>query len=84
MQSITLRGHVSSDGIMHLQVPVGTPEADFEVMVIFQPIIKTESKKTPEELGWPPGFFERTFGSLRDEPIEREPQGELQEREPFE
>ena len=81
MQSITLRGHVGSDGIMHLQVPVGTPEADFEVMVIFQPIVKTESKKTPEELGWPPGFFERTAGSIPD--LERAPQGEYEVREPL-
>lgn len=36
--------------------------------------------KTPEELGWPPGFFERTAGCLKDEPLIRYPQGELQER----
>lgn len=36
--------------------------------------------KTPEELGWPPGFFERTAGSFEDEPLIRYPQGELQER----
>jgi hypothetical protein len=22
--------------------------------------------KTPEELGWPPGYFENVYGSLRD------------------
>ncbi len=32
--------------------------------------------KTPEELGWPPGYFEETYGSFRDEPLERGPQGE--------
>lgn len=36
--------------------------------------------KTPEELGWPPGFFERTAGCFEDEPLIRYPQGELQER----
>lgn len=36
---------------------------------------------TPEELGWPPGFFEETYGSLRDEPLERLPQGEFDERD---
>lgn len=40
----------------------------------------TANAKTPEELGWPPGFFERTAGCLKDEPLIRYPQGELQER----
>lgn len=29
---------------------------------------------TPEELGYPPDFFEKTAGSLADDPIERLPQ----------
>ena len=41
----------------------------------------TANAKTPEELGWPPGFFERTFGCLQDDPIVRWPQGEYEERE---
>jgi putative addiction module CopG family antidote len=32
--------------------------------------------KTPEELGWPPGFFEQTAGCLQDDPLVRYPQGE--------
>lgn len=83
MQSITLHSHVGEDGILQLSVPVGMTDVDLEVMVIVQPVVKKESAKTPQELGWPPNFFERTFGSLRDEPLEREPQGELQEREPL-
>jgi hypothetical protein len=31
--------------------------------------------KSPEELGWPPGYFESTYGSLRDVAMERPPQG---------
>ena len=31
-------------------------------------------------LGWPPGFFEQTFGSLIDAPLVREPQGEYETR----
>jgi hypothetical protein len=33
--------------------------------------------------GWSEGFFERTYGSWEGEPLEREPQPEYQEREPF-
>ncbi|MEH1923121.1 DUF2281 domain-containing protein [Nostoc sp.] len=38
-------------------------------------------QKTPEELGWPPGFFEQTAGCLADDPIQRYPQGEYEQRE---
>ena len=42
---------------------------------------KLEIAKTPEELGWTPGFFERTFGAGEGEPLVRQPQCELPERE---
>ncbi|WP_016951730.1 DUF2281 domain-containing protein [Anabaena sp. PCC 7108] len=41
-------------------------------------------QKSPEELGWPPGFFEETAGCLADDPIQRYPQGEYEEREQLE
>lgn len=40
--------------------------------------------KPPEELGWPTGFFEETAGCLADDPIQRYPQGEFEEREQLE
>ena len=84
MQSIKVRSHVGSDGILHLDIPVGVHDAELEVTLTVQPVDRQPEAKTPEELGWSPGFFEKTFGSLRDQPLEREPQGELQEREPLE
>lgn len=79
MQSITLRSHVGPDGILHLNIPVGLHDAEIEVTVTVQPVT-TAKAKTPEELGYPPDFFERTAGSFKDEPLVRYPQGELQER----
>ncbi|WP_157453399.1 hypothetical protein [Coleofasciculus chthonoplastes] len=35
---------------------------------------------TPEELGWSPGFFERTAGKWQGEPLTREEQGEYEQR----
>jgi hypothetical protein len=81
MHSVTLRSHVGADGILNLQVPVGLQDTDLEVMVIMQPLL-TNAIKSPENSGWPPGFFEQTFGSIPD--LERPPQGELPEREPLE
>jgi hypothetical protein len=38
----------------------------------------------PKAPGYPPGFIEHTYGSLADDPIERPPQGEFEERDPIE
>ncbi|MEQ9357806.1 MAG: hypothetical protein RIG63_03525 [Coleofasciculus chthonoplastes F3-SA18-01] len=35
--------------------------------------------KTPEKLGWSPGFFERTAGKWQGEPWTREKQGEYEQ-----
>ncbi len=40
--------------------------------------------EVPVAPGWPPGFFERTAGSLAGDPIERPPQGEYEERDEIE
>ena len=79
MQRITLYSHVGSDGILHLEVPVGLHDAGVEVTVTIQPVTPAKAK-TPEELGYPPDFFEKTAGCFQDEPLVRYPQGELQER----
>ena len=78
MQKITLHTHIGDDGILHLDLPVGVHGAEVEVTVTV--ISATPTTKTPEELGYPPNFFERTAGSFKDEPLVRYPQGELQER----
>ena len=77
MQSITLHSRVGQDGILKLQVPLGLTNTEIEVMVIVQPV----APATSDTRGWPPGFFEQTFGCLRDEPLLREPQGEYEVRD---
>ncbi|MCF2152046.1 hypothetical protein IQ276_037745 [Desmonostoc muscorum LEGE 12446] len=84
MQSIKLCSHVGGDGILHLEIPVGITDKEMEVVVIYQQIEPSAPPKTPQELGWPAGFFEQTAGSLADDPIQRYPQGEHDTREPLE
>jgi hypothetical protein len=84
MQSIKLCSHVGADGILHLEIPVGITDKEMEVVVIYQQVEASTPAKTPQELGWPPGFFEQTAGSLADDPIQRYPQGEYDTREQFE
>lgn len=64
-----------------LAVPIPLPDMDVEVTLTVQPVAEKDALLTATERGWPPGFFESTFGSLKDDPIERGPQGNYEARE---
>ncbi|MFB2878203.1 hypothetical protein [Floridanema aerugineum] len=76
---ILVHSHVGSDGILQLQVPTEFKDTDLKVTITIQSVNPAE-KKTPEELGWTPGFFERTAGAWEGEPLTRAQQGEFEER----
>ncbi len=80
MKRITLQTHIGSDGLLRLELPVGMADVDLEVTVTMQPLASA-TNSDPEELGWPPDFFEQTYGILRDVPLERGDQGEYEVRE---
>ena len=84
MISIQTKTHVGADGTLSVRVPTTLRETDVEVLLVFQPLPTPTEKPLSEAPGWPPGFFESTFGSLRDTPVERGPQGEYEVREPIE
>ncbi len=69
MQSINLRSRVGSDGILHLEVPVGLTDAELEITITVQSVKPTANIEIPQGRGWPPGFFENTFGCFKDEPL---------------
>jgi len=82
MQKITLNSRIGSDGVLNLKMPNNLINTECKITVILQPITPMESKqKTPEELGWTPGFFERTAGAWEGEPLTRDEQGEYEQRE---
>jgi hypothetical protein len=66
METIKVKTHVGTDGILKLEVPVGVSNMDLEVLVVVQPL-ETNAVDDP---GWPIGYFEKTYGSLADDPIE--------------
>jgi hypothetical protein len=80
MRVVHLSATAGPDGALHLSVPVGAP-GEFEVAVVVAPKPPATAAKTPEELGWPPGYFEKTCGSITDEAFKRYPQGEFEKRE---
>ena len=69
MSTIVLQSKSGPDSKLHLEVPVGQPDTEFEVEVVVRP-------KNPNGEGWPPGYFD-LFGSVDDETFVRPPQGEL-------
>ena len=49
-----------------------------------QKLEREQLSQSPEARGWPPGFFDRTYGSLADDPIERPSQGDYEVRDEIE
>lgn len=74
MQTIKLDTRVGRDGILKLELPLDVSDMDVEVLVVVQ---------HKEKRGWPPGYFERTAGSLADDPLQRPSQGDHEKRDPL-
>ena len=79
MQSIKIRSRVGEDGILHLDIPLGMKDKEVEVMVIYQSV--ETATQTPEDLGYPPGFFEQTYGTCQEDPIVIDYEGDFEPRE---
>jgi hypothetical protein len=56
-------------------------DQEVEIMVIYQALETPIQQKAPEDLGYPPGFFEQTSGSCADDPIVIDSEGEFETRE---
>lgn len=68
MSSIVLQSRSGRDGMLHLDVPVGQPDTEFEVEVVVRPRPGTRSL--------PPGYFD-LLGSVTDETLVIHPQPPL-------
>jgi len=85
MNVIRMTATADADGVLRLQILVGAGE--FEVAVVLAPkasVNGTAAKGTPEERGWPPGFFEKTYGSITDESFVAPPRGPVRPVEAIE
>jgi|GEM_PF-660609 len=92
MQSIKVKSHVGSDGILHIPLPE-IRDADVEVVIVYQTLqspkgyqtfgeTSTALSQTRSVESWSPEFLS-TFGSWQGEPLFRAPQEEPSEREQF-
>ena len=80
METFKLQTHIGADGVLKVELPTGFSQREVEVLVVLHPL----EGELVDELGWPLGFFDRTYGALADDPIERPPQLPLEERDPIE
>jgi hypothetical protein len=76
-------GKSGEDGIVHLDIPVGVPNSEFDIVVILQPKTPETEPEAPASLGWPPEYFEETAGSIDDPTFRRHNQGEFETRLEF-
>lgn len=68
MQNIQLKTRIGEDGILRVQMPAEVKNIQLEVLVVFQPTASKEEKTTIHQ-GWPPDFFDKSWGSCADAPI---------------
>jgi len=73
MVTIAAKGRVSRDGTLDLRVTTDLPETDVEILLVLEPLVSKDAPTASPKAGWPEGFFERTFGGLRDNPIACDP-----------
>ena len=73
--------HIFQDtpSMVHINIPEELQHHPVEIIIrlLSEPM---ESSEQTDENGWPLGFFEATAGCLAEDPIERAPQGEYEQR----
>lgn len=67
MQTITLKARPDADGILRLEIPMSIQDQDIEIVLVINPL----PKQPLDDMGYPIGYFDETYGSLADDPIER-------------
>ena len=76
VQTLRVTERTGKDGVLHVSIPLGAPEADFDVVLVVQPKTTQSSPAAHDQPGWSPDYFDLA-GSIDDETFVRPPQGEL-------
>jgi hypothetical protein len=79
METLKLTAQIDADGVLRLAVSTAFHDQSVEVVMVLHPL-----PGAVDAYGWPVGFFDRTYGALADDPLERPPQLPLEDRDPIE
>jgi hypothetical protein len=74
MQSITLKSHIGSDGLLKVHLP-DMRDTDIEVVIVYQTTLPKGVESAP---------LSQFYGCIQDDSFIRHPQNEQPEREPLE
>jgi hypothetical protein len=66
MHTITLKARADRDGVVKLEIPTDLADREVEIVLVMQPM-----EESLDDMGYPIGYFEETYGSFADEPLER-------------
>ena len=75
---LTVRSRTGPDGSLDIHVPTEVRGAEVEVELVVRPVRPGEGR---ESNGWPPGFFESTYGAPASMGLARHSQGEYEARD---
>ncbi len=67
MQTITLKARADSNGMVKLEIPTDLADRDVEIVLVMQPL----AIEPLDDMGYPIGYFEETYGIFADDPLER-------------
>jgi hypothetical protein len=67
MQTMTLKARADKDGIVRLEIPTNVADQEVEIVLVMQPM----EEEPLDDMGYPIGYFEETYGMFADDPIER-------------
>lgn len=67
MESIKTQAYIDDDGILRLELATSLTHRHIDVLIVMQPI----DDEPLDEMGYPMGYFEETYGMFADSPIER-------------
>jgi len=66
-RSFQIESRVGNDGVLALRVALSPADANVEVIVTIHP--KSPPSDQISASSWPPGYFEKTYGSLANDPL---------------
>jgi hypothetical protein len=58
MYTYPAKARTATDGTLRLAIPTGLPDAEMDVLVVFDMVPASTAKSADFAAGWPPGYFE--------------------------